>query len=141
MPKLPFTNDQAGFTIIELMMAMVILGIGIMSIVALQTSNVVQNNSAKRQSEGYTWAMDLIEDLHNLPYTDADLDDQGDPINVIDGDGHIATQGPYTVEWDVEDNGTGGLGNLDNSKRIRVSVRWNGQEVANVNFVRTQTSF
>ncbi len=134
-------NHQAGFTLIELVVAMVILGIGILSIVALQTRNVSQNGSAKRQTEGYTWAMDQIETLLQLPYTHADLDFLGDPINVVVGDGHTATQVPYTVEWDVADNGPGGLNNLDNSKRVHVSVRWNNGEVAVLDFVRTQASF
>ena len=135
-------THQAGFTLLELMIAMVILGIGILSIVALQARNVIQNSSAKRQTEGYNWAMDQIETLLQLPYNDANLDFDGDPINVVANDsGHILVNPPYTVEWDVADNGVAGLGNLENSKRIHVSVRWNTEEVAALDFVRTNMSF
>jgi type IV pilus assembly protein PilV len=134
-------KGEAGFTIIEMMMAVVILAIGILAIVALQTSNVARNNTAKHQSEGYTWAMDQIETLLNLNYTHADLAVQGDPINVVDNDGHVLVRAPYTVEWDVADNGAAGLNNIENSKRVHVSVRWSGREVAAVDFVRTQISF
>lgn len=136
-------NIQSGFTLIEIMMAMVILGIGIFAIVGLQTRNVSLNTGSKKQTEGYTWAMNQIEDLLTLSYTDANLTPQGNTAVVVVGDGHTAIQGPYTVEWDVDDNGTGagGLGNLDNSKRVHVSVRWNQQEVAQLDFTRVQSSF
>ena len=137
-------KSQAGFTLIEVVVAMVILGIGILAIAGLQTRNVNYNTGSKKQTEGYTWAMDQIENLLALSYTDADLAFQGDTVAVVVGDGHSVTQGPYTVEWDVDDNGTGagGLGVLDNSKRVHVSVRWNNtQEVAQLDFTRVQSSF
>ncbi len=142
MKILKLKNSQAGFTIIEMLMALVILGIGIMSIVGLQTLNMTYANSSKRQSEGYNWAMDQIEWLLSLDYTDANLAIQGDPVNVIDNDGHILVRAPYTVEWDVADNSAvgPGLGNINNSLLVRVSVRWNDREVSNLNFVRTLTS-
>lgn len=132
-------TSQQGFTLIEVMVAMVILGIGIFAIVGLQTRNMTYNSSSKRQTEGYTWAMDQIEHLLALSYADTDLQPQGDPATI--GDGRIVTQGPYVIEWDVQDNGAGGLGNLDNSKRVHVSVRWNAREVAQLDFTRVQNSF
>jgi len=132
-------NDQEGFTLIEVMMAMVILGIGIFAIVGLQTRNMTHNSNSKKQTEGYTWAMDQVEALLALGYADPNLQPQGDPAVV--GDGYTVAQGPYVVEWDVQNNGTGGLGNLDNSKRVYVSVRWNAREVAQVDFTRVQNSF
>ena len=133
------SRGQQGFTLIEVMMAMVILGIGIFAIVGLQTRNMGHNSNSKKQTEGYTWAMDQVEALLALGYADANLQPQGDPAVV--GDGHTVAQGPYVVEWDVQNNGTGGLGNLDNSKRVYVSVRWNAREVAKVDFTRVQNSF
>lgn len=57
---------QQGFTLIEVMMAMVILGIGIMSIVALQTRDAMYNNSSRRQTLAYTYAMDQVEYLRSI---------------------------------------------------------------------------
>ena len=130
---------QDGFTLIEVMIAMVILAIGIFAVVGLQVRNMNYNSGSKKQTEGYTWAMDQVENLITLQYTDADLTFQGDPA--VTGDGHMRNQGPYVVEWDVEDNGTGGLNNVDNSKRVHVSVRWNNREVAQVDYTRVQNSF
>ena len=130
------TGRNAGFTLVEVLMARVILGIGIMAIVGLQVKNMTYNNSSKKQSEGYTWAMDQVESLLNRSYGDSSL-----------GDGlHTVSQGPYTVEWDVQNNGitTGSaprLGNIDNTKRVHVSVRWNNTQVAQLDYTRVQASF
>jgi type IV pilus modification protein PilV len=126
---------QQGFTLIEVMMAMVILGIGILAIVGLHARNMTYNNSSKKQTEGYTWAMDRIENILNYSYDDSNLNIQGSPTVV--GDGHVTSQGPYTVEWDVLDN----AGNIANSKRIHVSVRWRNKEVAQLDYTRVKTSF
>jgi prepilin-type N-terminal cleavage/methylation domain-containing protein len=126
--------SQDGFTLIEVLMAMVILGVGIMSFVALQTSDVTRNTNSKKQSQGYVWAMDQIERLLGLDYTDADLNLLGS--SAVVGDGHTVARVPYTVEWDVINN----TANVDNSKQVNVFVRWNGREVARVDFTRVQTS-
>lgn len=127
--------DAKGFTLIEVMIAMVILGIGILAVVGLQTRNMSYNSSSKRQTEGYTWAMDQVERLLALPYTSAQLSVQGSPTVV--GDGHTVTRSPYTVEWDVADNSA----NIPNSRIVNVFVRWQGREVSRVDFTRVQSSF
>jgi len=133
MRTMMFTVD--GFTLIEVMIAMVILGIGILAVVGLQTRNMSYNSSSKRQTEAYTWAMDQVERLLALPYTSADLSVQGSPTVV--GDGHTINRAPYTIEWDVADNSA----NIQNSKIVNVFVRWNGREVSRVDFTRVQSSF
>ncbi len=130
---------QQGFTLIEVMMAMVILGIGVFAIVGLQVRNVSHNTNSKKQTEGYTWAMDQVEHLLALRYTHTDLNLKGDPAVI--GDGSNTIRGPYVVEWDVQNNGTGGLGNVNNSKHVHVSVRWNTREVAQLDFTRVESSF
>ncbi len=127
--------SQQGFTLIEVMIAMVILGIGILAIVGLQTKNMSYNASSKRQTEGYTWAMDQIERLLALPYTSSQLSVQGSPTVV--GDGHTVTRAPFSLEWDVIDNSA----NIQNSKVVNVFVRWNGREVSRVDFTRVRNSF
>lgn len=119
---------QQGFTLIEVMMAMVILGIGIMSIVALQTRDSMYNNSSRRQTQAYTWAMDRVERLRALPYTDADL--------VVSATQKSASQPPYTVRWLVSDN----TANVSGTKKVDVTVLWNNSTISTVSFTRTQSS-
>jgi len=114
---------QQGFTLIEVMMAMVILGIGIMSIVALQTRDTMYNNSSRRQTQAYTWAMDRVERLRALPYTDGDLTTSS----------HSETQSPYTVQWVVSDN----TANVADTKKVAVTVLWNGNAISTVTFTKT----
>ena len=120
MNKRKKSSGQEGFTIIEVMIAMVILGIGIFSIVGLQTRNMAYNTGSKKQTEGYNLAMDRVEQLLALPYP------------VASGN---ATEGPYAVTWTVSGNA------INNTQSVDVRVNWNNNEVAQVNFIRTQKSF
>lgn len=128
--SMQYLNDnqarQQGFTLIEVMMAMVILGIGIMSIVALQTRDTMYNNSSRRQTQAYTWAMDRVERLRALPYTDGDLTISS----------HSETQSPYTVQWVVSDNTT----KVADTKKVAVTVLWNGKSISAITFTRTKSS-
>ncbi len=131
-------NEQ-GFTLIELMMAMVILGIGLFSIAALQVTNVNYNTGSKKSTEGYTWAMDQVERLLTSDYVPASTTDSCDSGSSSDFTctAHSTSQGPYTVAWDVSDNSI----NVPNSVAVNVSVSWKNKQVAAVAFTRTETSF
>jgi type IV pilus modification protein PilV len=128
MTKYRNDHGQQGFTLIEVMMAMVILGIGIFALVALQTRNVNYNTGSKKQTAGYTWAMDQIEKLYVVDYA-----------AVITGS---ATQGPYTVNSTVVEH-LGPANLRRNTKTVEVRVLWGNQvrPVAQVDFTRTLSSF
>lgn len=119
-------KSKQGFTLIEVMMAIVILGIGIMSIVALQARDMVYNNSSRRQTQASTWAMDRVERLRSLPYTDANL-------NVAT---HTETEGPYAVSWKVEDN----KAKVPDTMKVTVSTKWNNREISTITFIRSKSS-
>ena len=124
-----------GFTVIEALMAMALLGIGLMSIMTLQATNTNLNSSSRRQTEGYTWAMGQVEKLLNDSYDNDDLQVKGSP-GVI-GDGHMVVEGPYTVEWDVVDNSA----TIANSRVVSVSIRHNNRQVAAVSYTRVREPF
>ena len=71
---------QSGFTLIEVLIAVAIFTIGILSVNAMQTAAIKGNSSANRIMESTSWASDRIETLIGLKYSDAGLDD-------VDGDG------------------------------------------------------
>jgi type II secretory pathway pseudopilin PulG len=141
--------QQEGITLIEVLMAMVILGVGIFAIVALQTRDMAYNNASKRQAEGYSWAMAHVEWLKTVPYTDALLNVQGSP-NVA-GDGHTHSGGandwalpantPYTFEWDVTAHPDFPDPDDDGAKLVTIFVRWNNAVVAQVEFTKTKSVY
>lgn len=70
-----FRNNQQGFTLIEVLVAMVVLTIGVLSLYSMQISSIDGNAKASRITTASTWAGDRIEQLLNLPYDDIQLRD------------------------------------------------------------------
>ncbi len=120
-------------------MAMVILGIGLFSIAALQVTNMSYNTGSKKTTEGYTWAMDQVERLLTSEYvpTNATTNSCDSGSSDFTCTAHSISQDPYTVAWNVSDNSS----NVPNSVIVNVNVTWNNQQVAAVDFTRTETSF
>lgn len=131
---------QKGLTLIEVMVAMVILGVGIMAIVALQTHNMNYNSKAKRQTQAYTWAANRVEKLLALSYTKSELLSVGVHTPSTDAK---TTMAPYVMEWDVIDN----TASIPNSREVIVRV-WKSKEskesklgaIAQIKFIRVQSS-
>ena len=100
-------SGSRGFTLLEVMVAMVIFSIGFLAVGAMQINSTNSNASARIHTEEYTWVVDQIERLTALSYDDADL---------AAGD-HSVVQGPYTVSWTVVDDTP-----LVSAKRIAVTA-------------------
>ena len=100
-----FMTGKAGFTILEVMVAISILAVGLMAIFTAQITSIRGNTNANRQTEAMTLAQDRMEALLALPYED--LDATGSPI---------AAPGGYQVAWTVTEYAA------DNYKLIEVEV-------------------
>jgi type IV pilus assembly protein PilV len=121
-------NQQKGFTLIEVLIAITLLVIGILAVASMQISSLGGNSNAIRITEASTWAGDKLETLMARPYNHADLiDDNGNGVaglNDTDVAGSPADGGPeangagFTVFWNVADNTP-----VANCKTIRVIVR------------------
>ena len=102
---------KSGFTMIEVMIAIVVLSVGLLGIASMQLTAVKDNAGANRLTESATLAQDKIEELMGLPFNDPDLQDgtYQDP----------PTPAGYTIEWDVENNTP-----QPNTTLITVTVTW-----------------
>ncbi len=56
-------QNEKGFTLIESMIAILVLVIGILSLNAMQTSSIRGNATANRITTGTSWAQEQVEDL------------------------------------------------------------------------------
>lgn len=88
MNKLAY-NNKNGFTLIEVMIAILILAIGVLAVAKMQISAIKGNSDANGFTEATGFAQNKMEELVNLAYNDPDLDDN-------DGDG---------TNQDTTDNG------------------------------------
>lgn len=138
-------SSNSGFTLIEVMVAMAIFAIGILAVSALMVASVESTNKSRRTTDGVTLAVDRLEQLITVDYSDANLQDaDGDGTGgLIDvgfdndpgttGDSDFADVQPgYTVHWNVAPFDIDNDGQLDDSgngipdgKAITVIVTWN----------------
>lgn len=66
--RTPRPGRPDGFTIIEVLIAMVVLSIGMLSYVGMQGSTIGGNANARHLTESTTWASERIELLMAEPY-------------------------------------------------------------------------
>lgn len=71
--RIRLTGQADGFSLVEVLIAMVILSIGLLSIAAMQMSAVKGNSRSNNLTERTTLSSNFIEYLLNLPYTHVDL--------------------------------------------------------------------
>lgn len=131
-----------GFTLIEVMMAMVVFSVGILAILGMQISAIKGNDDASEISQALAVAQGQLDSLMTLPYNATDLDDDGDgtgqdadddgdddDCNCDDfglndntpttADGNRTVDGKYNLFWNVAVNEP-----VANAKRIRMIVQW-----------------
>lgn len=112
-----------GFTLLEVLIAMAILGVGILSIGVAQLSALKISSGSKHRSQAMYLAQDQLDAFLALPAGDAMLaaavanilDPQG-PVDIDPSDDDLTS---YTRSWTIEPNSpTVGL------TRITVRVEW-----------------
>ncbi len=96
-------GNPSGFTLIEVVIAICILGFALLALAQLQITAVRGNAFADRMTTAATLAQDRLERLRGLPYD-----------SIVNGQDR---SGRYTRQWNVEDN-TPAVG----MKRVTVTV-------------------
>jgi len=117
--------NEKGFSLIELMIAVVVLGVALLALAQMQISALHANFSARDMTVATTLAQDKIEELQGIVFDDPDLADTNpannaamtdpritsfhpadheDPNNPISETGGTAGVRRYTRLWNIADN-------------------------------------
>ncbi len=117
-----FTAVQQGFTLVEVMIALLIFSIGVLGLAAMQIDFITGNDTARELTEAATRASDKLEQLRAVGYTDTDLDVTANPHTETGGGG-------YNLSWTVQHpdlDGSGGVNDDEGTfKTIQMTVTWN----------------
>ena len=106
-----WSGNEKGVTIIEMLMAICILAVGILAVIAMQTSSARGNSTSSKSTDGLILAVNQIEQLMDRGWDHTDLASSGNP--------HSVTNSQYTITWNVTDNGV-----INNTKTIDMTVTW-----------------
>lgn len=99
------TSNNRGFTLIEVLVAMVILSIGIIALTSMQTAGIKGNATANILTTGGTWAADSVERIFAMEYDDL----QSATSTSVDGH--------YSTNWQVTNDSP-----LPNTKTVAITV-------------------
>lgn len=108
-----FVEREDGFTLIEVMVALVILSIGLLGLAALQLVAVKSNAFSTEMTYATMLAQQQAEILKSRPYTDADLT-EGSHSAVGNSKGV-----QYTVTWNVTNDSPD-----TDMKTVNLTVTW-----------------
>ena len=117
-------RNSKGFTILEVMTAMVVLAFGILGVAKMQLTSTDYNRYARTVTEATTFGTAIIEQVLSLSYKDPLLDDGVDITDVVTDP---SSGEEYTVQWKVYDSESNGNTNrvtLKNVKQIDIRVSW-----------------
>ena len=145
-------QNQNGFTLVEVLIALVLFSIGILAVSAMQITSIGGNTKARRYTEAVNLASIQMETLIALDFDDPLLDDDenaddgsdsGDGTSQdADNDGEddsgnnyglddtvgaddMVAQGNYTIFWNIANDYPLTSAAANNSvKTIRVIVTW-----------------
>lgn len=104
--------DNGGFTLIEVMIALLLLLIGVAGVLSLQMVSVKATGFSRHATEATILAEDKMEELMTI--APAELVDGTD---IVDSDGVASATGFYVRAWTVVPDGT--------VNQVTVTVNWN----------------
>lgn len=104
-------GGNGGFTLVEMMIALVLFGVGMMALAQVLPRGLSVRDKARRMSVATSMAQEEVERLRNLPFTHADLaaGNHNDPDNPVDN--------AYRRTWAVQENTP-----VEDMKRVSVTV-------------------
>lgn len=99
------TTNEKGFTLIEALVALVVLTIGILTLFTMQAGSVRSNFRASQITIASAWAAELMEEFNTLAYDDDRLQDANNDSLGQDGDAN-------GIDDDDEGNRVDDIGNF-----------------------------
>ncbi|NIQ76071.1 MAG: prepilin-type N-terminal cleavage/methylation domain-containing protein [Gammaproteobacteria bacterium] len=140
-------KKEAGFTLLEILIAIAILAFGILAVATMQATSIKGNSQAIGITEGITLAQDKIEEFIYLDYNHPDIsdtdndgtnqdtapddgvDDNGGNFGLDDTDAAADHNPPdvgrYKIYYNIAVDEP-----INNIKTIRVIVQWTDRQVA-----------
>ena len=100
-------HNENGFTLIEAMIATMVLSVGILTLITMQITSIKGNARARGITTASTWVQDRIEQLIASDY------------DTLAADADTSPDGNYSLSWTVQDDTP-----IPNAKRIAVTVNY-----------------
>lgn len=141
-------RNQQGFSLIEAMIAMVVLSIGLLAVGLMQIGAMKSNTNALSRTDGVSMAQSVMDTLRALPLNDPSLSDVDLSVTNLDDGMAVGNNAPvagnaghegnelfaanptlgangqsYNTFWNVDDDTP-----VPGAKTIRLFVYWNDQK-------------
>ena len=115
-------GKQQGTSLLEILIALIVLGIGLTSIIVFQSNVTTSDTLAEQRTEASHLAQQQIENLRDIRDTAAYNALQSANATQVTGTGlNINTQ--YNISWSMDETTTAAGGN-GNYKTMNVKVQW-----------------
>jgi len=117
-PAVPVRRSERGASLIELMIALVVLALGVLAVARLFPAGSRSNLNDRMLTSANYYVQEKIEALNRVLFSDAQLTDGRHPPG-------IATEACGTSgKWERYYEVTTMAAPLDNLKKVTVTVRW-----------------
>ncbi|MDI6762088.1 MAG: prepilin-type N-terminal cleavage/methylation domain-containing protein [Thermodesulfobacteriota bacterium] len=121
--------NSKGFTLIEVLVALVILAVSLLALAGMMTTTTKNNAFGGNLTEAATLAQDRLEELR---VTDWD--------NIVNGSNASSIRGlNYNRTWTVVLGPSSPPSPNDNEKRVTVTVDWNDGMARSISFLTVIT--
>lgn len=121
--------NSKGFTLIEVLVALVILAVSLLALAGLMTTTTKNNAFGGNLTEAATLAQDRLEELRVTGWD-----------NIVNGNDTNPIRGlNYNRTWTVVLGPNSPLPPHDNEKRVTVTVNWNDGIARSISFLAVIT--
>ena len=116
---MPARSNEFGATLIELMMAMVVLALGVLAVAQMFPAGTRSQMKDGLMSSASYYAQEKLEDVGTLTWADPDLQPGRHPAGA--NEDTLGTHATWLRHYDVVDMAAP----LDNVRKVTVTVSWN----------------